>query len=106
MDLCSKNWTTTRELHDGEESTKQKSQNTVKSKTIARLEGKNWPEKDNQATVTEEIDVAMMCWENLEDSPGKEPCEETDDKEEKTDKEMQKPKDEEEHVNTTLHTGN
>ena len=48
----------------------------------------------------------MMCWENLEDSPGKEPCEETDDKEEKPDKETQKPKDEEEHVDSTLHTGN
>ena len=48
----------------------------------------------------------MMCWENLEYSLGKEPCEETDDKEEKPDEEMQKPKDDEEHVNSTLHTGN
>ena len=57
-------------------------------------------------TETEEIKVAMMCRENLEDSLGKEPCEETDDKGEKPDKEMQKPKDEEEHVDSTLHTGN
>ena len=54
----------------------------------------------------EEIEVAMMCWENSEDSPGKEPCEETDDKEEKPGKETHKPKDEEEHVNSTLHTDN
>ena len=40
IDRCSKNWTTTSELHGGEESTKQESQNTVKSKTIARLEAK------------------------------------------------------------------
>ena len=40
IDLCSKNQTTTRELHNGEESTKQKSQDTMKSKTIARLESK------------------------------------------------------------------
>ena len=55
---------------------------------------------------TEEIEVAMLCRENLEDSLGKEPHEETDDKEEKPDEEMQKPKDGEEHVNSTLHTGN
>ena len=48
----------------------------------------------------------MMCWENLEYSLGKEPCKETDDEEEKPDEEMQKPKDEEEHVNFALHTGN
>ena len=46
--------------------------------------------------------TAMMCWENLEDSPGKEPNEETDDEEKKPVEETQKPKDEEEHVNSTL----
>ena len=40
IDLCSENQTTTSELHNGEESTKQESQDTVKSKTIARLESK------------------------------------------------------------------
>ena len=105
IDLYSKNWTTTSELHDGEESTKQESQDTVKSKAITRLESKNRPEKDNQVAETEEIEVVMMCWENFEDSPGKEPCKETDDKEEKPDKEMQKPKDEEEPVDSTPNTG-
>ena len=38
---------------------------------------------------TEEIEVAMMCWENLVESPGKEPHEESDDKEEKPNEEMQ-----------------
>ena len=37
---------------------------------------------------------------------GKEPYEETDNKEERPHKEMEKLKDEEEHVNSTLHTGN
>ena len=45
-------------------------------------------------------------WEKSEDSLGKEHCEETDDKEEKPDEETQKPKDEEEHVISTLHTNN
>ena len=48
----------------------------------------------------------MMCWENLEDSPGKEPYKETNDEKEKVVEEMQIPKDEEEHVNSTLHMGN
>ena len=101
IDLCIKNWTTTSELHDGEENTKQESQDTVKSKTIAKLGSKTRPEKDNQVTEIEEIEVAMMCRENLEDSLGKEPSKETDDKEEKPDEEMQKPRDEEEHVDST-----
>ena len=78
---------------------------TEESKTITRLESKNRPGKDHQADETEEIEVAMMCWENSEDSLGKETYEETDDKEERPDEEMQKLKDEEEHVNSTLHTG-
>ena len=64
----------------------------MESKTITRLESKNRPEKDNQVAETEEIKVAMMCWEISEDSLGKEPYKETNDKEEKPDKEMQKTK--------------
>ena len=106
IDLCSENQTTTSELCDGEESTTPKSQDKMKSKTIARLESKNRPEKDKQMAETEENKTVMMCWENLEDSLGKEPYKETDDEEKKPVEETQKPKDEEEHVNSTLHTGN
>ena len=60
-DLCSKNQSTTRELHDGEESTKQKSQDKMKSKTIARLESKNRPEKDKQMTETKENETAICA---------------------------------------------
>ena len=45
IDLCSKNRTPTSELYKGEESTKQESPDTEKSKTITRLESKNRPEK-------------------------------------------------------------
>ena len=45
IDLCSENRTTTSELHDREESTKQQSQDTMKSKTIARLESKSRPKR-------------------------------------------------------------
>ena len=33
-----------------------------------QLQGKNRPEKDHQAEETEEIEAAMMCWENSEGS--------------------------------------
>ena len=45
--------TTTSEFHDEEESTKQKSQETMKTKTITRLESKNRPKKNNQEAETE-----------------------------------------------------
>ena len=106
LDLCSKAQTTTSELHDGEESTKQKSQDKMESKTIAGLESKNRSKKDKQMAETEENEKAMMCWENLEDSLDKEPYKETDDKEKKPVKETQKLIDEEEHVNSTLHMDN
>ena len=60
------------------------------------------PEKDHQADETEEIEAVMMCWENSEGSLGKEPYKETD---ERANEEMQKLKDEEEHVNSILHRG-
>ena len=94
IDLCSENQTTTSELHDGEESTKQERQDKMKSKTIARLESKNRPEKDKQTAESEENKTAMMCRENLKDSPGKEPHKESDDEGKKPVEKMQKQKDE------------
>ena len=55
---------------------------------------------------SEENETVMMCWENLEDSPGKQPHRESENKGKKSIEETQKIKDEEEHVNSTLHTGN
>ena len=82
-----------------------KSQGKMKSKTITRIKTKNRPEKDKQTDDSEE-NKAMMCWENLKDSMGKESYEETDDEEKNPVKEMQEPKDEEEHVDSTLQMGN
>ena len=47
INLCSKNSTTTGELHDREESTIQENQDTVKSKTITKLASKTSPKKYN-----------------------------------------------------------
>ena len=106
IDLCSENQTTTSELHNGEESTKQERQDKMKSKTIARMERKSRPEKDKLTAESEENETVMMCWENLKDSLGKEPHEESDNKGKKPIEKTQKPKDEEEHVDSTLYMGN
>ena len=70
------------------------------------MERINRPEKDHQADETEKIEAAMMYWETPEGSLVKEPDKETDDQEERANKEMQKQKDEEEDDDSTLHTGN
>ena len=96
IDLCSENQTSTSELHDGEESTKQEWQDKMKSKTISRMERKSRPEKDKLTAESDENKTAMMCWEK--------PQEESDNEGKKPIEKMQKPKDEEEHVDSTLHT--
>ena len=55
---------------------------------------------------TEENKVAMMCRDDSEFFLVEEPSKETDDQEGRANDEMQKQKDEEEHVTFTLHTGN
>ena len=70
------------------------------------MESENRPGKDFQAEETEEDKVAMMCWEIQKVPWLEEPNKDTDIKDGRADDEMQKPKDEEEHVDSTLHTGN
>ena len=48
----------------------------------------------------------MMCWEIQKVPWLEESNKDTDIKDGRADDEMQKPKDEEEHVDSTLHTGN
>ena len=73
IDLCSESQTKNSELHEGKESTKQESQDKMRSTTIARKESKNRPGKGKPTTESEENETVMMCWEDLKDSPGKEP---------------------------------
>ena len=70
------------------------------------MESENKPEKDCQAEETKKDKVAMMCWENSEVSLVEEPNKKTDNQEGRADDEMEKPKDEEDHVNSRLQTGN
>ena len=61
IDLCSKKQTTTSEIHGGKESTKQGSQDKMKSKTITRMESKSRPEKGKPMAESEENKTVMMC---------------------------------------------
>ena len=93
-------------VHEGKESTKQESRDRMKSTTITRIESKNRPGKGKPTAESEENEIAMMCWENLKDSPGKEPHEESDNEGKKPVEKMQNSKDEEQQDDPTLYTGN
>ena len=45
---------------------KQENCDVEESKTIIRMKNENRPEKESQAQETEEDEVAMMCWENMD----------------------------------------
>ena len=64
----------------------------MKSKTITRMESRNRPEKDKLTAENEENETAMMCWENLKDSMGKEPHEESENEGKKSIEKMQNQK--------------
>ena len=70
------------------------------------MENENSPEKESQVQETEEDEVVMMCWENTNVSLTEEPEEETSGQNERANDKMEKPEVEEEHADSTLHTGN
>ena len=78
----------------------------MNTNTIARKESKYRPEKGKPMAESEENETAMICWEDLKDSPGKVPHTESEYEGEKPIRKMQKPRDEEDHVVPTLNTGN
>ena len=73
------------------QSKKHEDHDTEESETIARKENENRPEKDFQAQETEENEVSMMCWENMEGVLAKEPNEETGSQDGRADDEMENP---------------
>ena len=106
IDLCSESQAKNGDWHKGKESTKQESQDKMKTNTIVRMKDKNRSEKDRSMAESEENETVMMCWEDLKDSLRKEPPVESENEGEKPVEKMQKPKDEEEHVKPILNTGN
>ena len=78
----------------------------MKTRTIVRKKGKNRPGTCKPTTENEENETVMMCWGVLKDSLRNEPHTESENEGKKPIEKMQKPKDEEEHVEPTLNTGN
>ena len=90
IDLCSESQTKIGELHEGKESTKQESQDKMKTNTIISNINKNRPEKVKPTAKNEENETMMMCWENLKDPLVKEPHEESENEGEKPIEKTQK----------------
>ena len=89
--------------------TAQQDCDNTKSVSVSSEAQKNWPRKCFQINENKSVKSAMMCWENLEDSEQEAKTkktigrdEETNDDKEKQDDEM----DNEEHVKSTVYTGN
>ena len=59
--LCSVSWTNNGEQDKGKESTKQESQDKMKTNTIVRMKDKNRPRKGKSTTENKENEAAMMC---------------------------------------------
>ena len=83
IDLCSESKTKNGEQCKGKESTKQESQDNMKTNTIIRMKDKNSPEKGKFTAEKEENETTMMCWEVWKDSPRKEPHIESENEREK-----------------------
>ena len=106
IDLCSVSQMKNDARGKGKESAKQESQDKTKTDVTNRMEDGNRPIKSKSMTKNEEVETAMMFWEAVDDFLEKEPHKEPENKEEKHIEKMEKSKHEEEHVESTLNTGN
>ena len=106
VDLCSVSQTKNNARGKGKESTKQESQDKIKTDATDRMEDENRTIKSKPMTKNEEVEPAMTCWEAMNEFPEKEPCKEQENEEEKPVEKTEKSKHEEEHVEPTLNTGN
>ena len=94
-------------LYNGEK--EQKDCYDMTSESVSSKVQKNWPTKSFKINEDKRVESAMMCWESLEDSEQEEKKrkmigqdEETNDDKEKQNDE----KDDKEHVESTVYTGN
>ena len=106
IDLCSVGRSRNDTISEGKESAMQESQDKSKhdetNKKVAKLKTvrvKSTTKKDN-------VESAMMCWESTENFVEKEHCEEPEKMTNKPVETTEKQKHEEEHVGSTLNTGN
>ena len=94
-------------LYKGEKT--QQDDIVTKSISATSKEQKNWPRKCFQINENKNYESAMMCWESLDDSEQESRERKTigQDKETNDDKEKQDDeRDDEEHIQSTVYTGN
>ena len=106
IDLCRISQTKNEACGKGKESAIQESQDKTKSDPTNRIEDKIRTKKSKSMTKNEEVETAMMCWEAMNDLPENEPHKEQEKVEKKPVEKTEKPKHEEEHVESTLNIGN
>ena len=83
IDLCSVSQTKNEACGKGKESAKQESQDKTKSNATDRMEDEIRTKKSESMTKNEEVKTTMMCWEAVNDLPGKEPRKEQEKEEKK-----------------------
>ena len=104
--LCSVSQNKNKACGKGKESAKQESQDKTESDATNRMEDEIRTKKSRSTTKNGEVETTMMCWEAMNDSPRKEPHEESENEGEKPVETTQKQKDQEEHVEPTLNKDN
>ena len=109
IDLCDESHVMLSDLRLSKREKAQKDYDNMMSVSVSSEAQKNWPRKSFQINENKRVESAMMCWESLEDSEQEEKTRKTigRDKETNDDKEKQNnEKDDKEHVESTVYTGN
>ena len=106
IDLCSVSQSKNDAFSEGKESAKQESQDKSNYDATDKMEVELKTIRSKSTTKNEKVESAMMCWDStsnfMEDQPHEEPEKVAKKPVEKTEKQ----KHEEEHVESTLNTGN
>ena len=109
IDLCDESHVTLSDLRLYKREKEQKDCDDTISESVSSKAQKNWPRKSFQTNEDEEVESAMMCWENLEDSAQENQTRKMIGQDEDTNNDKEKQNNEEadeEHVESTVLTGN
>ena len=106
INLCSVSQSKNEVHGKGKESTKQGSQDKTKPDAMDRMEYEIRTKKSKSMTKNEEVEVAMMCSEAMNNFPEEEPHKEPEKVEKKPIEKTEKPKHEEGNIKSTLNIDN
>ena len=109
INLCDESHVTFSDLRLYKGEKEQKDCDNTTSESDSSKAEKNWPRKSFQTNEDKEVESAMMCWENLEDSEQEEQTRKLIGQDEDTNDDKEKQNNEndiEEHVESTVYMGN